>query len=248
MFNILLILVYPFGLFILAIVLSVLRFTDYVYPFGIFNLFVKKTKAAIKNGQSRDTGNSGHTRHRKKTNKMTKKLIPSWTTNLTFTISTKSRQSTTLYICVLGLKLWCFNNISVISCRSVLAVGGNRSTQRKPPIHPKLLTNFITKYIEYKTPWARFELTTLVVISGTCKSNYHTITTKTGLLGTRLMCLSGAVCLPMVCWFSELALLKSSKSDFLIISSNDTSHHGIDEKIWCYIRTTQLLNNYLISI
>ena len=30
---------FPLVLFLLAIVLSVLRFTDYDYPFGIFNLF-----------------------------------------------------------------------------------------------------------------------------------------------------------------------------------------------------------------
>ena len=59
--------------------------------------------------------------------------------------------------------------------------GGNRSTQRKPLTHHKSLTNFITKCcIEYTSPWAVFELTMLVVIGtdciGSCKSNYHTIT------------------------------------------------------------------------
>jgi hypothetical protein len=43
-------------------------------------------------------------------------------------------------------------------------------------------TNFITEcYIEYTLPWTGFEMTTLVVIGtdciGSCKSNYHTITT-----------------------------------------------------------------------
>jgi len=37
-----------------------------------------------------------------------------------------------------------FNNISVISWRSILIGGGNRSTRRKPPICHKSLTNFIT--------------------------------------------------------------------------------------------------------
>jgi hypothetical protein len=32
----------------------------------------KKTEGAIKNGQSRETGNIGHTRHRMKTNKKIK--------------------------------------------------------------------------------------------------------------------------------------------------------------------------------
>jgi hypothetical protein len=48
----------------------------------------------------------------------------------------------------------------------------------------KSLTNFITYCcVEYTSPWMGFELTTLVVIgtdcTGSCKSNYHTITTMT---------------------------------------------------------------------
>ena len=39
-----------------------------------------------------------------------------------------------------------FNNISVISWQSVILVGGNRSTLRKPPTCHKSLTNFITQY------------------------------------------------------------------------------------------------------
>jgi hypothetical protein len=59
---------------------------------------------------------------------------------------------------------------------------GNRSTQKKPPTCRKSLTNFIAYCcIEYTSPSARLELTTLVVIcsdcTGRCKSNYHTITT-----------------------------------------------------------------------
>jgi hypothetical protein len=60
--------------------------------------------------------------------------------------------------------------------------GGNRSTRRKSPTFRKLLTNFIAQcYIEYTSPWTRFDLTALVVIrtdcAGSCKSNYYTITT-----------------------------------------------------------------------
>ena len=59
--------------------------------------------------------------------------------------------------------------------------GGNR---RKLPTCRKSLTNFITYWcIEYMLPWTGFELTTLVVIgtncTGSCKSNYHTITIRT---------------------------------------------------------------------
>jgi hypothetical protein len=55
--------------------------------------------------------------------------------------------------------------------------GGNWSTRWKPLTCRKSLTNFIT----YTSPWAAFELTTLLVIgtdcTGSCKSNYHTTTT-----------------------------------------------------------------------
>ena len=62
--------------------------------------------------------------------------------------------------------------------------GGNRSTLRKPPTCHKSLTNFITWCcIEYTSPWAGFELTTLVMIGtdciGDCISNYQTITATT---------------------------------------------------------------------
>jgi len=55
--------------------------------------------------------------------------------------------------------------------------GGNR---RKQPTCGKSLTNIIIWCsIVYTSPWAGFELTTLVVIginfTCSCKSNYHTI-------------------------------------------------------------------------
>ena len=58
---------------------------------------------------------------------------------------------------------------------------GKQSTQRKPPTSRKSLTNFITSCcIEYTSPRAGLKLTTLVVIGtdciGSCKSNYHIIT------------------------------------------------------------------------
>jgi hypothetical protein len=70
--------------------------------------------------------------------------------------------------------------------------GGNQSSQRKPPICRKSLTNFISCCIEYISPWATLELTTLVVIGtdciGSCSSNYHRITTTMvpGLFEPRL--------------------------------------------------------------
>jgi len=65
----------------------------------------------------------------------------------------------------------CISDVSFIGA-------GNQSTQRKPLICHKSLTNFITQCcIEYTSPWVGFELTTLVVIGtdciGSCKSTYH---------------------------------------------------------------------------
>ena len=70
-----------------------------------------------------------------------------------------------------------FNNVSV----GQFFGAGNRSTWRKPLTCRMSLTNFITKCcIVHTSPWKRFILTTLVVIgtdwTGSCKSNYHTIT------------------------------------------------------------------------
>ena len=78
-----------------------------------------------------------------------------------------------------------FNNVSVISWQSCNCIGGgNRRIGRKPSTCRKSMTKFITWCcIEYTSPWVRFELTMLVVIgtdcTGSCKSNYHTITTTT---------------------------------------------------------------------
>jgi hypothetical protein len=86
----------------------------------------------------------------------------------------------------LGLGLWCFNaifnNISIISWRSVFIARGNQCIRRKPLTCRKSLTNFYDICcIRYTSTWVGFKLTTLVVIGtdciGSCKSNYHTITT-----------------------------------------------------------------------
>jgi hypothetical protein len=75
-----------------------------------------------------------------------------------------------------------FNNISVISWRSVLLVeetGGPRENHR-PQVQ---VTNKLYHIMLYTSPWSIFELTTSVVIGtdciGSCKSNYHTITATT---------------------------------------------------------------------
>ena len=61
-----------------------------------------------------------------------------------------------------------------------------KKSEKKTPTCRKSLTNFITKCcIGYTSPWTGFDLTILVVIgtdcTGSCKSNYHRITTTTVL-------------------------------------------------------------------
>jgi hypothetical protein len=73
-----------------------------------------------------------------------------------------------------------FNNISVISWRSVLLVeetGGPR--ENKSQVTDKLYHKIL---YQVHLTWARFELTMLVIgadCTGNCKSNCHTIGTKT---------------------------------------------------------------------
>jgi hypothetical protein len=82
-----------------------------------------------------------------------------------------------------------FNNISVISWQSVLLVEetGVPGENHQPVASTDKLYH-IMLYRVYLT-WTRFELTTSVVIdtdcTGSCKSNYHTITATTAPLSLR---------------------------------------------------------------
>jgi hypothetical protein len=61
-----------------------------------------------------------------------------------------------------------------------------RSTWRKPLTCHKSVTNLITYCcIEYTSPWAGFELTTLVMIDTDCKSNYILLISDENILSTR---------------------------------------------------------------
>jgi hypothetical protein len=76
---------------------------------------------------------------------------------------------------------------------STLETGGPSENHR--PVKSHWLYHLI-----YTSPWSRFELTTLVVIGtdciGSCKSNYHTITTTTAPLNWfGMMCPSEETCL-----------------------------------------------------
>ena len=76
-----------------------------------------------------------------------------------------------------------FNNMSVISWRSVLLV---RETRGPAACHWQTLSH--GGYIEYTSPWAGMELTTLAPMGTDCigsfKSNYHTITATTAHVST----------------------------------------------------------------
>ena len=68
-----------------------------------------------------------------------------------------------------------------------------------------------------------------------CVSSYNTSSplntqhlgerAKTGRLGIRIMCLSGATCLPTDCCFSELALLKSNSAYWSRTKRTSSSSH-----------------------
>ena len=77
----------------------------------------------------------------------------------------------------LGFKVFnaTFNNVSVLSWRSVLLVEKTTDLSQ--------VTDKLYYIMLYTSPWSRFELTTPVVIGtgciGSCKANCHTITATT---------------------------------------------------------------------
>ena len=85
-----------------------------------------------------------------------------------------------------GLGLWRLTLFQqYVSCVMVVSfIGrGRRRAHRKLPICRKSLTNYHIMLYRVHLAGAGFELTTSVVIDthciGSCKSNYHTITTTT---------------------------------------------------------------------
>ena len=71
-----------------------------------------------------------------------------------------------------------FNNISVLSWRSVVLVEKTGENHRLVESHWQIYHIML-----HTSPWSKFELTTSVVIGTDCignKSNYHTITPTTG--------------------------------------------------------------------
>ena len=97
----------------------------------------------------------------------------------------KSRKVVSCVVCLfIGLNAT-FNNISVISWRSVSLVNEiGVPGENHQPVENHWQTLSQSKCcIEYTSPWTGFELTTLVVLgtdcTASCKSSYHTIMTTT---------------------------------------------------------------------
>jgi hypothetical protein len=63
--------------------------------------------------------------------------------------------------------------------------------------------------------------------SGICcfYSQHSGVRAKTGGLGIRIMCPSGATCLPVDCWFSDLALLKFNSACWSRTKRTSSSSH-----------------------
>ena len=76
-----------------------------------------------------------------------------------------------------------FNNISVISWRSVLFVEEPEYSEKTTDLSEVTDNLYHIMLYQAHLTWVGFKLTTLVVIGidciGSCKSNYHTITTTT---------------------------------------------------------------------
>ena len=101
-----------------------------------------------------------------------------------------------------------FNNISVVFWRWVLLVEETWENHR----------NFIKWCcIEYTSPWTVFELTTSMVIGtdcvGSCKSNYHAITTMTAPRFTLMHLLKQSL------WMHIYQIIVNILSSFLCIRS-----------------------------
>jgi hypothetical protein len=118
------------------------------------------------------------------------------------------KDSTDYWFKVKGLGLWYLMPLSTIFQNLYIVVisfigGGNQSTWRKPLTCCKSLTNFyhIMLYRVHLI-WVGFELTTLVEIrtdcTGSCKSNYHKITTTTVPKDNTEYCYKVCICIIVI--------------------------------------------------
>jgi hypothetical protein len=71
----------------------------------------------------------------------------------------------------------------LVQALQLIVVGFNYGTTRKKTTDLSQVTNKLDHIVLYTSPWSGFELKTLVVIctncTGSCKSNFHTITAIT---------------------------------------------------------------------
>ena len=69
----------------------------------------------------------------------------------------------------------------------------------------------------------------LACVASPISTQHQRKRSKTGWIGIRIMCPSGAACISVDCCFCELALLKSAKRVDLV--QNDPYHHFIDNQL-----------------
>jgi hypothetical protein len=133
----------------------------------------------------------------------------------------------------------------------------DRMSWFKMPFRAEIVTN------PYNIEWDKVFIKNLLLSRAFHKNNnvHGGERAKTGWLGARIMCPSGATCLPADCCFSKLALLKSnsacwSRTKRTLWSSHwnlTCSRHDIAEKLQSYLiqkceQTTMEKNKWKFNI
>ena len=114
-----------------------------------------------------------------------------------------------------------FNNISVISWRSVVLVEETRGLGEN---HRHVASHWQTwSHNVFTSPWSRFELTTYVVIGTgyicSCKSNYHTIMATTAPNNHAFITYIKEICRFSFRWRGSMSLVVGSNSSYKPITN-----------------------------